>query len=264
MGFGAEIEGAYLEELSKNIREGNKMYEADSNGALLALKITQFKAQAQGIDKLQSVNVCLEVYKSVSEIPGYKIALKQANKKMDLYYTAKKSASSNASQVNTFYDQSVRAWSDFRKLAYSGFVERLQYLYPGLKLPSKPDDIAEFFKNNKDIDPTGQESLGAEAIFLLMWKIRKLQREATLDAERAASLGAEKRGDAKKDKSCAYCQTEGCTMLCGGCKRVYYCSTSCAKRNWKIHKPVCVSTSKKTTQERREVKVTEVNIDINV
>ena len=40
-------------------------------------------------------------------------------------------------------------------------------------------------------------------------------------------------------KPCYECGKVGCTLTCGSCKYVSYCSKECQSKNWKDHKPFC-------------------------
>lgn len=40
-------------------------------------------------------------------------------------------------------------------------------------------------------------------------------------------------------KPCYECGTVRCTLMCGSCKYVNYCSKECQSKNWKDHKPFC-------------------------
>lgn len=42
-----------------------------------------------------------------------------------------------------------------------------------------------------------------------------------------------------KATQCGCCSKQQCEMLCGRCKKVYYCSASCQKADWKVHKTNC-------------------------
>lgn len=37
-----------------------------------------------------------------------------------------------------------------------------------------------------------------------------------------------------------YCKKSNCKLKCGNCKHIKYCSVECQKKDWKIHKLMCV------------------------
>lgn len=41
------------------------------------------------------------------------------------------------------------------------------------------------------------------------------------------------------DKWCLYCDNKSARFKCSRCKFVYFCSKSCQKKSWKIHKKHC-------------------------
>ena len=43
--------------------------------------------------------------------------------------------------------------------------------------------------------------------------------------------------------SCRGCSSNSGLLLCGSCKKVYYCSEKCQKADWKTHRVVCKTES---------------------
>lgn len=61
---------------------------------------------------------------------------------------------------------------------------------------------------------------------------------------RVPSINNESDQHKMREKSCALCLQEHCQLLCGRCKKVYYCSSKCQKSDWRFHKSRCKKTAR--------------------
>jgi len=62
-------------------------------------------------------------------------------------------------------------------------------------------------------------------------------------------------------RHCSFCNTTGSTesplKVCGACKRVAYCGSTCQKNHWSTHKPVCRAAIEKDQDSYEESNETE-------
>ncbi|XP_060561743.1 uncharacterized protein LOC132721452 [Ruditapes philippinarum] len=59
------------------------------------------------------------------------------------------------------------------------------------------------------------------------------------------------KGKDKEDKNkCGDCAKPNCTKLCNRCKGTFYCSKECQRKDWSVHKEICVQ---RLTEEEQEI-----------
>lgn len=246
MKFSPALEKEFTDTLSEAVTKFSQTNPQESNGAFLTVALTCHKAKAHGIDKLPAVLRCTEIHNIIMQNSGYALVLQAAQKKTEFYKELRKNGEVWEPELLLAKETRDHAWAEFRRAALQLAIKYIAKEAPTLNFGDDPENIGQFFINNKKVDPTSKEALYIEAILLLRFKLRKIEIDATTDEE--PKKGAEQGKKKTKDRSCTFCKKPDCTMLCGGCKRVYYCSVKCSKKNWKNHKIICLQVSKKSVK----------------
>lgn len=59
--------------------------------------------------------------------------------------------------------------------------------------------------------------------------------------------------------ACAYCGRDGNLRVCSKCRSVKYCSVSCQRKGWTVHKKTCCDTSKEDKKIEEPISVTDID-----
>lgn len=104
---------------------------------------------------------------------------------------------------------------------------------------NKPDIILFLLQNSAD-----PRKLLSRFPFEAIQPSSEIFKLCVYMAYATADLGTKKESlaSAIKLNLCSNCVKPECTKKCGGCRKVFYCSTQCQKQHWRTHKINCMHT----------------------
>ena len=99
--------------------------------------------------------------------------------------------------------------------------------------PFTPSDSPETSQSEEDISPASGPEFLADLL--------QHQRSPTdMGLNYESGFDTPRRAAPQREPQCASCHSKTATLQrCSGCKRVFYCSTTCQKKHWKEHRPEC-------------------------